>query len=540
MKRSGKHDNEISYWESMADGVVALLLCILLILMLLILYLMRSTDEEYLGENDNPGAENGGYGYTYEHSYEYEEEGTGEGVDEEGDEEDDDGGGGGYPYEDPDPGMGEGDGSDKAAVLVQVVDGETQRTIKQNGIRFELYNSASALQVLSTYYPVKVDYKIYETDKEGMFYLPEKIVLGTYYLHQLTLIDGYDPAENWEFAPDRDYDWDEPYLVSVELFPSKNIIRLQVKDRETGDPVTGASFDIVAAENIATQDGTTRFKQGEIADTISVDENGYAESKELYLGKYTIRQSEVPEYYSVIMNDTSVEVKSKSESTQPPLNELKEQKTAIEVQAVDALYENQPISGAEFEVTTASGEKVATVKTGDDGKTAVTNLKKGYTYNIRQTSTASKYMIDSDQYSFTVGTNGSINGNEVENLKIKNRIVRVSISVKDKFFRSNLSDINVTLMDDSGKVIQSWNTTAVENMIEGLTPGEYKVVLSGDEKNEYPIVVKDVVEIQNFDFEKWTMMDIGCIIAGIATAMIAIALMTFVIRRRKNNTNTKG
>lgn len=539
MKRSGKRDNEISYWESMADGVVALLLCVLLILMLLILYLMHAADKEYVGESDDQGAENGGYGYTYEHSYEYAEERDDDGGKAD-DDYDDDGGGGGKPYDDPDPGMGEGDGSDKAAVLVQVVDGETQRTIKKSGLKFELYSMSSALQVLSTYYPVKVDYKLFETDKEGMFYLPEKIVLGTYYLHDLTPIDGYDPAGNWEFTVDDDYDWDDPYLVSVEVYPSKNIIRLQVKDAESGDKLSGASFDIVAAENIVTQDGSTRLKQGDIADTIETDQDGYGESKELYLGNYYIRQRNVPEYYSVIKNDTAVEVKNKSVEAEPPLNELREEKTAIEITVADALYEDQMISGATLEVTASSGENMGTVKTDSNGKAVVSNLKKGSTYVVTQQATVGKYKKDPDKYSFTVSDDGLINGNSTESLLIRNGIVRASFSVEDKFFRNKLSDINVVLLDQSGKVIQSWNTSAVDNVIEGIEPGEYKVVVSGDNEHAYTVRVDDVVELQQFRFEKLTIVDIGSIAAGIAAVVLLIAALTILNRRRKNNKKAEG
>ena len=534
MKKFRKRDNEVSYWESMADGLVALLLCILLILMLLILYLMRATEEVYVGENNNSGAENGGYGYSYEESYEYHEEDDSY-HDEGGEDDDDDGGGGGNPYEDPDPGMGDGDGSDKAAVLVQVVDGETQRTIKKSGIKFELYNTASALQVLSTYYPVKKDYKLYETDKEGMFYLPEKIVLGTYYLHDLTPIDGYDLVDNWEFTVDDDYDWSDPYLATVEVFPSKNFIRLQVKDSESGDSVKGASFEVVAAENILTQDGTTRFQQGEVADTIEVDEDGNGTSKELYLGKYLIRQKTVPEYYSILANDTAVEVKNKSVEAEPPLNELLEQKTTIAITVADALYADRPINGATFEVATSAGEKVATVKTDSDGKAAVTNLRKGFTYVVSQKTTADKYKMDYDKYTFTVGDTGLINGNSIEDLSIQNGIVRASFGVKDKLFKNDLSDINVAVLDKEGKTVQSWNTSAVENVIEGIEPGEYKVVLGGDSEHAYSVVVGDIVEVQNFRFEKWTLLDIGCIVAGAAGAALIIALLIILNRRRRKN-----
>lgn len=530
MKKPDKRDNEITYWESMADGVIGLLLCVLLILMLLILYLMKATDN--LGDNDEDNFEAGGYGIT--HPYDYEHADEEEGEDEEDEEEDvtHGGGGGGFPYEDPDPGMGEGDGSDKAAVLVQVVDGETLRTIKKKGIQFELYNSASALQVLSTYYPVKTDYKKYETDKDGVFYLPEKIRLGTYYLHDLTPIDGYDLVGNWEFVPDRDYDWDEPFLVSVEVFPSKNIVRLQLNDADDGTALSGASFEIVAAENITTKDGTTRYKQGEIADTVDVDENGYGESKELYLGKYLIRQKTVPEYYSCILSDKSVEVKSKSEAAVPALNELREQKTTLQVKVTDALYENQPIANAVFEITTGNGDRVGNLTTDSNGEAVLRDLQKGLTYKIKQTASAKNYKIDPAEYAYTVNEKGLINGKEAESVTIQNSIVRAAFSVRDKLFGSQLSDINVTLMDDNGKVIQSWNTSAVENIIEGLVPGEYRVVLSGDESRAYSIVVNDVVELQEFSFTKWTPLDIGSIVLAIIWAAGVAAILIWIFRRR--------
>lgn len=530
MKKPGKRDNEVSYWESMADGVIGLLLCVLLILMILILYLMKATDNQ--GDYEENNYEAGGYGATHPHDYERADE---NGEDDEEDEDEEyhaGGGGGGYPYEDPDPGMGEGDGSDKAAVLVQVVDGETLRTIKKQGIQFELYNSASALQVLSTYYPVKTDYKKYETDKDGVFYLPEKIRIGTYYLHQLTGIDGYDLVGNWEFAPDQDYDWDEPFLVSVEVFPSKNIVRLKLTDADTGEPLTGASFEIVAAENIATKDGTTRYKQGDIADTIEVDEEGYAESKELYLGKYFIRQKTVPEYYSCILTNTSVVVKSKSEEATPALNELKEQKTAIHIKVVDALYDNQPVSDAVFDVTSGSGERVGTVTADTNGEALLTELKKGYTYHIKQTASAKNYKIDQTDYSFTVNDKGLVNGKEVESLVVLNGIVRASFSVRDKLFKGQLSDVNITLLNDQGAVVQNWNTSAVDNIIEGLAPGEYRIVINGDEANAHSIVVNDVVELQEFVFTKWTPLDIGSIVLASLVAAGLIAILIIVLRRR--------
>ncbi len=51
----------------------------------------------------------------------------------------------------------------------------------------------------------------------------------------------------------------------------------------------GAVYEIAAAEDIITPDGTLRTSAGEVVDTVTTDETGFAESKPLYLGKYEIR-----------------------------------------------------------------------------------------------------------------------------------------------------------------------------------------------------------------------------------------------------------
>src|SRR5699024_630202 len=56
----------------------------------------------------------------------------------------------------------------------------------------------------------------------------------------------------------------------------------------------GAVFEIHAAEDIVTADGTVRLKKGDLADTVTSDEEGRAVSKSLYPGKYNIVETEAP------------------------------------------------------------------------------------------------------------------------------------------------------------------------------------------------------------------------------------------------------
>ena len=75
--------------------------------------------------------------------------------------------------------------------------------------------------------------------------------------------------------------------------------------KETG--LAGAVFEITAAENIVTADGTIRAKKGDIVATVTTDENGYAESDLLYLGKYEVKETKAP--YGYVQNAVSETVK---------------------------------------------------------------------------------------------------------------------------------------------------------------------------------------------------------------------------------------
>ena len=66
--------------------------------------------------------------------------------------------------------------------------------------------------------------------------------------------------------------------------------------------LAGAVYEITAAEDIITPDGTLRYAKGVVVDTVTTDENGAAESKALYLGKYTVKETKAP--YGMVLNGT--------------------------------------------------------------------------------------------------------------------------------------------------------------------------------------------------------------------------------------------
>ena len=67
------------------------------------------------------------------------------------------------------------------------------------------------------------------------------------------------------------------------------------------DNLEGAVYEITAAEDIITTDGTVRAEKGEVVDTVTTGEDGTAESKELYLGKYEVKEITAP--YGMVLSE---------------------------------------------------------------------------------------------------------------------------------------------------------------------------------------------------------------------------------------------
>ena len=64
--------------------------------------------------------------------------------------------------------------------------------------------------------------------------------------------------------------------------------------------LAGAVYEVTAAEDIITPDGTLRAAKGEVVDTVTTGADGVATTKELYLGKYEIREITAP--YGMVVN----------------------------------------------------------------------------------------------------------------------------------------------------------------------------------------------------------------------------------------------
>ena len=538
-KRRQDPDAEYNFWQSATDMMSALVYVLLLIIALLGLYLL--SDYTGLEEPSSSSEEAASSGW---HDDDYDGWHDGGADDDPGDGDGD----GRYDQQIIQTGGGGGGGYDedgvKAAVFAELIDEETERRIQEAGVRFELYRTDTAhlingsLQTLNTYYPEKISYREYETTGEGTFYLPEKIWQGSYYFHQLSEPEGYDAAADTYYDVDRMYDWPEPYIVQIRVAPCKNIIRLQMNDAETQQPVGGGIFRVIAAEDIITKDGTVRYTQGQQVDTITCDETGYGESVELYLGKYTVQQQSSPNYYTTMQQDLDAEVEKKNGSD-PELHKIDTEKTKIILNVTDELT-SSALEGAVFTVTNRRTGTTQTVATDGAGQIRLTDLDKSTTYLIREQQAPENYRPDDTDHTVTVAADGRIDGAGSTTLDITNRLLRVSISAVDTVLRSNTEGEQLSLYNEQDQLIRSWTSSDSGQLFTDLTEGSYYVVRGkADSANarKYPFTVQDTASTQNWTVPVFTLRSAVALAVLAVVAAGVVWLLVFLwgilARRRK-------
>ena len=197
------------------------------------------------------------------------------------------------------------------------LDKETGKRIPYEGAAFEIYDSNNHRITMQYTYPKVTSIHTFYTNKEGYLITPEKLPYGDYTLKEVQAPYGY--VLN---------DTPIPFVISQENASTETgvtVVKVKAKDMaqkgvinitKTGEifssveenngvytpkysvgNLKGAVFEIYAAEDITTLDGTVRYEQGTLVDTITTDDDGVAKSKELYLGKYTVIEKTAPNGY---------------------------------------------------------------------------------------------------------------------------------------------------------------------------------------------------------------------------------------------------
>ena len=138
------------------------------------------------------------------------------------------------------------------------------------------------------------------TTKDGVV-TTDLLYLGAYTITEVTAPEGYlldDTPHDVTLV----YGGQDVELVTesltIENAPQMGQIVITKVDSETGKPIilSPATFEVYAAEDIITPDGTVRYTKGQLVDTL-ITKNGVATSKLLYLGDYIVIETIAPEGY---------------------------------------------------------------------------------------------------------------------------------------------------------------------------------------------------------------------------------------------------
>ena len=197
------------------------------------------------------------------------------------------------------------------------LDKETGKRIPYEGAAFEIYDSNNHRITMQYTYPQVTSIHTFYTNKEGYLITPERLPYGYYTLKEVQAPYGYVLD-----------DTPIPFVISQENASTDTgvtVVKVKAKDMaqkgvinitKTGEifssveenngiytpkyrvgNLKSAVFEVYAVEDITTLDGTVRYEQGTLVDTVTTDDDGVAKSKELYLGKYTVIEKTAPNGY---------------------------------------------------------------------------------------------------------------------------------------------------------------------------------------------------------------------------------------------------
>jgi uncharacterized surface anchored protein len=385
----------------------------------------------------------------------------------------------------------------RSKVKVVKADAETDMVIPQPNIEFKIRNTDTGEWVKQEIlYPTPVIIDTYLTNADGWLVMPEELHFGNYELVEVKSPYGYLLSETpvpFKVTSENPVEYLE---VKMPNAPVKGKVAVQktgevltsaietpTKDGSLFTPeytvrgISGAAFDIIAAEDIITPDGTVRAEAGMIVDTITTGADGCAISEELYLGNYYAIETAVP--YGFLLDETplpfslvyqdqytalvSAETGLYNERAKGEISLIKTAEEArldgngsisyIQMPAKDivfGLYARNDILNADGEVIIAADSLMDILVTDADGKAVSTRDIPFGAYYVKELTTHNNLVPNDTEYdavfeyqdSKTSIINIAVDdGNSIENFLIKGKIK----VVKTNENKEPLSDVEFTV-----------------------------------------------------------------------------------------------
>lgn len=215
-------------------------------------------------------------------------------------------------------------------------DAETGKTIPYAGAGFQIYRPDGSKVEMTYTYPEVTTIDTFYTTEKGELVTPQKLEYGKgYFLVEVFAPYGYVLDSNpvyFDINQENSSKENGVTIVKVdrpnmaqkgtititkagEVFSSVAVASGTTLDSEgnktflpviyqpiyENSSLKDAVYEVSAAEDIRTPDGTLRYEKGQVVGTLTTDENGSATTGELYLGKYHVKEVKAP--YGMVLNN---------------------------------------------------------------------------------------------------------------------------------------------------------------------------------------------------------------------------------------------
>ena len=201
-------------------------------------------------------------------------------------------------------------------------DAETGNTIPYAGAGFQIYDPNGNLVTMTFTYPEVTTIDTFYTTADGELITPQTLEYGKgYSLVEVQAPYGYVlNSEPVYFDVMQENSEIDSGITVIEVVRSNMAQKGTITVSKSGEvfssvneagglyqPVYAvrgledAVYEITAAEDIYTLDGTLRASKGEVVDTVTTGADGTVVSKELYLGKYEVKEITAP--FGMVLNE---------------------------------------------------------------------------------------------------------------------------------------------------------------------------------------------------------------------------------------------
>ena len=300
---------------------------------------------------------------------------------------------------------------------------------------------------------------------------------GSYYWKETTTANGYALKTKTDVTVEADKT-SKTVVDNQRTSVDKGELVIYKTDESGKKYLSGAKFEITAAEDIVVSGGITIRKKGDIIDTVTTDENGKAViTKDIYQGySYTVTEIEAPKGYSLNSEPQTVKIATDTADFGSEVSVKNTPWTAPFIITKKNLG-GELLPNCEFEILDENERQITTGITDENG---IATFSLGYgKYFYHEIAAPEEYIIDDTLYPFEITEEGVSVYAKMTNY-LKEGSIRVTktttgnLNVKDiGFIVKGISDTNSDIerelfTDENG-----------EALFENLPIGKYTVTEDG-------------------------------------------------------------